>query len=138
MWLPVSSLRRYQTPPPSPPLSGVGATPAPSFTAGVAPAPERGAYSFSDSCMFIWLNFILFQFTSSENNREFSPKKHKKDSHDNECIKGTSRDINEHPQGSSKNDKIYESCWMAPLIRVRIISKNFKKGNYYHKKVFFS
>lgn len=28
-----------------------------------------------------------------------------------------------------------EPCWMAPLIRVRIISKTFKNGKYYHKKV---
>ena len=28
-----------------------------------------------------------------------------------------------------------EMCWMAPLIRVRVVSKDFKQGKYYHKKV---
>ena len=75
---------------------------------------------------------ILFFYR--ENTGEHSQKrhksKHKKHSKDKDEYKGVSRD--DYESMDTIND---EPCWMAPLIRVRIISKSFKNGKYYHKKV---
>ncbi|XP_028414493.1 G-patch domain and KOW motifs-containing protein-like [Dendronephthya gigantea] len=73
------------------------------------------------------------------NTREYSSKKHKtkhkklgKESDDS--VKKPSQDNHEH-ETTIPVDVMDEHCWMAPLIRVRIISKSFKNGRYYQKKV---
>ena len=38
-------------------------------------------------------------------------------------------------QDNGVNNKKETRCWMYPHIRVRIVSKSFKKGNYYNRKV---
>ena len=37
---------------------------------------------------------------------------------------------------SQKGSNTQTICWLYPQIKVRIISKNYKKGKYYNKKVY--
>ena len=69
-------------------------------------------------------------FFTSEHSQKKHKSKHKKHSKDKDDYKGVTKDNYE-----SKGTINDEPCWMAPLIRVRIISKSFKNGKYYHKKV---
>jgi hypothetical protein len=76
----------------------------------------------------------MFLVFNRDNSRDYSPKKHKskhkKHSKDKDVSKKISKDDYE-PGCTDSNDP----CWMAPLIRVRILSKSYKNGKYYHKKV---
>ncbi|CAB4035075.1 G patch domain and KOW motifs-containing [Paramuricea clavata] len=66
-----------------------------------------------------------------ENSRDYSPKKHKS-KHKKQSKDESGRISKDTYERECRMDD--EPCWMAPLIRVRIISKSFKNGKYYHKK----
>jgi hypothetical protein len=74
----------------------------------------------------------MFLVLNRENSRDYSPKKHKS-KHKEQSKDESGRISKDTYERECRMDD--EPCWMAPLIRVRIISKSFKNGKYYHKKV---
>ena len=70
-----------------------------------------------------------------ENSHHYSPKKHKSKHKKHSKEKNESTRTCKDNQSNQDYRSKEEPCWMAPLIRVRIIDKTFKNGKYYHKKV---
>ena len=70
----------------------------------------------------------LFLFSDKYHERS----KYSKNDKDSAYSKSDSQ--NDHSDAHKRNEKPAK-CWLFPQTRLRIISKDYKKGKYYNKKV---
>ncbi|XP_020627519.1 G patch domain and KOW motifs-containing protein-like isoform X2 [Orbicella faveolata] len=86
---------------------------------------------------------LLRQDKTKENSRKLEQAC--KRSRDDDCVSETQPNVSKHSKVDKGDDKSKSSshkegktpakCWLYPQTKVRIISKDFKKGKYYNKKV---
>ncbi|KAJ7328638.1 hypothetical protein OS493_023908 [Desmophyllum pertusum] len=89
----------------------------------------------------------MFPLDKAKENSRRSEKEHKADkrSRDDDRVSEKHRESSKHSKkdkddsksksSSHKESETPAKCWLYPQIRVRIISKDFKKGKYYNMKV---
>lgn len=84
------------------------------------------------------------QDKAKENSRKLAEKACKRPK-DDDCVRKTTQNVGKYSKLDKADDKSKSSshkegespakCWLYPQTKVRIISKDFKRGKYYNKKV---